>query len=189
MLRSVLLATALIITGPVVSAHADEVEDAIKEALEAYQNEDRNTARQQLSYAVQLIGQQAADALGKVLPDALSGWEAEDVESNSAGLAMLGGGIQAKRAYTKGDDRVEIQVIGDSPLLSQFMALMSNPAMAAAMGSKPTKINGQMALVDSDGKISMVIANRFLVTVEGSASSDDKTAYAKAIDLKKPQSL
>src|SRR5690606_2847632 len=113
MLRAFLLASALILT-PAISAQADEIEDSIKEALEAYQNNDRTSARQQLSYAMQLIGQQAAEALGNALPDALSGWEAADAQVESANLAMLGGGIQASRTYTKGDDSIEIQVIGDS---------------------------------------------------------------------------
>lgn len=189
MLRSLLLASVLIIGATTLPLHADEVEDSITEALEAYKNNDKATARQSLSYAAQLIGQQAAEALGKLLPEPLSGWEAADVEAESATLAMLGGGIQASRSYTRGDDSIEVQVIGDSPILAQFIAIIGNPAMAAAMGSKPSKINGQMALTDTDGKLSMVIANRFLLTIEGSGSSDDKLAYAKAIDFSKLQAL
>jgi hypothetical protein len=40
-----------------------------------------------------------------------------------------------------------------------------------------------------DGQLTMVVANRFMVTIDGSASMDDKKEYAKAIDLEKLQSL
>lgn len=165
-----------------VPAFADEVADSIKEALTAYENQDLNAAKQALDYASQLIAQKNAAGLGALLPDALSGWAAEDPESNAAAGAMFGGGIQAGRKYTKGDVEVDLQIVGDSPLLATWMPMLANPAMAAAMG-KVTKVGKYRALQSNDGQVILVVNNRFLVTVDGSGSIDDKMAYASAIDF------
>lgn len=178
------LAASLAFAGP---ALADEVEDSINEALTAYAKKDYTTAKQALDYAAQLVAQKNAEGLGAALPDALAGWSAEDVDTQDAGAAMFGG-IRAARNYEKGDARVELQILGDSPLLATWMPMLSNAAMAAAMG-KMTKIGNHRAIQTKDGQVIMVVANRFLVIIEGSASMEDKTAYARAIDFKKLETL
>src|SRR5690606_19661944 len=166
----------------VVPAFADEIEDSIKEGLSAYGTGDLTAAKQALDYASQLIAQKNAEGLGSLLPEALAGWTAEDVEQNAGGMAMFGGGIQAARKYTKGDDTVDLQIVGDSPLLATWMPMLANPAMAAAVG-KVAKIGNQRVLQTKDGQVILVVANRFLVTVDGSGTIDDKMAYASAIDF------
>lgn len=173
------LAAILIFSGPL---HADEISDTIQEALTAYQKGDLAHTKQTLDYASQLIASKNAENLIALLPEPLPGWSAEAGESQSAGMAMFGGGLQASRVYTKDDQTVEMNFLGDSPLLAQFISIFANPAMAGAMG-KPLRLGTQMALEDKDGEIKMVVANRFLVTISGSGSRDDKLAYAKAIDL------
>lgn len=173
------LAATLIFASPL---HADEITDTIQEALASYQKGDLAQTKQTLDYASQLIASKNADNLMTLLPAPLAGWSAEDGEAQAAGMAMFGGGLQASRVYTKGDQTVELNFIGDSPLLAQFIPMLSNPALAGAMG-KPLRLGTQMAVEDKDGEIKMVVANRFLVTISGSASRDDKLAYAKAIDI------
>ena len=46
--------------------------------------------------------------------------------------------------------------------------MMANPAMAAAMG-KMTKVGKYRAIQTKDGQVIVVVANRFLVMVDGSA--------------------
>ncbi|MBR0652084.1 hypothetical protein GXW78_20675 [Roseomonas terrae] len=164
--------------------HADEVEDSIREGLEAYGRRDLGTARQALEQAVQLLAQKNADRLGAILPAPLAGWTAEDGEAqtSAAGMALLGGGIQASRTYRRGDASVEIQVIGDSPLVAQLIPVISSPALAASMG-RLVRVGSARAIQTQDGKLMMVVANRFLISVEGSASAEDKQRYAGAIDL------
>lgn len=173
------LAAVLIFSAPL---QADEISDTIQEALAAYHKGDLAHTKQTLDYASQLIASKNAENLKTLLPAPLAGWSAEDGEAQAAGMAMFGGGLQASRVYTKGDQTVEMSFIGDSPLLAQFIPMLSNPALAGAMG-KPLRVGTQMALEDKNGEIKMVVANRFLVTISGTGSRDDKLAYAKAIDL------
>lgn len=164
-------------------ARADEISNTIQEALDFYKDGKFDDAKRSLDFASQMLGQKKADDLKNLLPQAMSGWQAEDGESEAAaaGMAMLGGGLFASRTYTKGGQDVKIELIGDSPLLAQFLGIFSNPTLAGAMG-KMIRLGSQMALEDKSGKLTMVVANRFLIMIEGSASRDDRIAYGKAID-------
>ena len=51
-------------------AQADELEDALQMALEAYQAGDINTAKEEIDYAAQLIAQMKAVGLSEFLPEA-----------------------------------------------------------------------------------------------------------------------
>jgi hypothetical protein len=49
----------------------------------------------------------------------------------------------------------------------------------------PIQGNDQRALHTNEGSIHMVVSNKFLVTVEGSAELASKLDYAKAVDIAK----
>jgi hypothetical protein len=188
-MRKAFLGAAFVAASFIVTpAFADEIEDQINDALKAYSSGDLAAAKLALDDASQMIATKNAGALGAVLPEALSGWTAEEVDSNAAGAAMFGGGIQAGRKYRKGETNVEINVMGDSPMLATVMPMLANSAMAAAMG-KVTKIGKNRALQTNDGQIMLVVGNRFLVTIDGSGTMEDKTAYANAIDFAKLEAL
>jgi hypothetical protein len=188
-MRKAFLGAALIAASFIASpVMADEIEDQINEALKAYSAGDLNAAKLALDDASQMIATKNAGALGAVLPEALSGWTAEEVDSNAAGAAMFGGGIQAGRKYVKGDTNVEINVMGDSPMLATVMPMLANSAMAAAMG-KVTKVGKNRALQTNDGQVMLVVSNRFLVTIDGSGTMDEKMQYANAIDYAKLEAL
>jgi hypothetical protein len=108
---------------------------------------------------------------------------------------MFGGGITAERTYTKDTGSVTVRIVTDSPMLQGMMMMFTNPVIATADGGKLEKIGGEKAIVkynsgDQSGNINMVIASRFLVTVEGSSVSlEDLKAYAKAVDYKKLATL
>jgi len=172
-------------------AFADDVTDAINESLQSYQAGKYSEAMNSLNYASQLIGQKKGGDLQSVLPQPLAGWEAEEATSQAMGAAMLGGGVTTERRYTKGSGSVRIQIVADSPLIQSMMMLFTNPMMAGADGGKLEKISGEKAIVkynaqQKDGNINIVVANRFLITVEGNdASIEDLKAYAGKIDFKK----
>ena len=91
----------------------------------------------------------------------------------------------ASRRYAGPDGRdVEVRITGDSKLVVQFAQFLINPAIAGAMGKLIT-IGGQRALQTNEGSINLVVADKFLVTVEGSADIDAKLAYARAVDIAK----
>ena len=77
-----------------------------------------------------------------------------------------------------------MQISGDSAIVSQIATFLNNPAMAGAMG-KLVKVGNQRAIQDGDGNVKMIVANKFLISVEGSADGASKLAYAQAIDVTK----
>ena len=176
-------------------AMADDVTDYINEALEYYKDGEYSEAVSSLNFAEQLIQQKKSSGLEAFLPEPLSGWNAEAVTSQAAGSAMLGGGISAERQYSKGDSSIRIQILADSPMLQGVMMMLSNPMFAASDGGKMERIGKQKAIVKYDaasqeGEIQIVVANRFMVTVEGDGISDKELKdYAKAIDFNKMAQL
>lgn len=186
---------SLIILGFSSSAIADDVTDYINEALEFYNDGQYSEAVSSLNFAEQLIQQKKSTGLEAFLPGPLAGWEAEAATSQAASSAMMGGGISAERNYNKGDSSVHINIVADSPMLQAVMMMFSNPMFAASDGGKMERIGKQKAIVKFDpntqeGEVQIVVANRFLVTVEGDGVTDQVLKdYAKAIDFDKMAQL
>lgn len=180
-----LFAAALLIGAAIPALAADDVADAIDQARKAYQAGDMAGAKQQLDLASQLIGQRNAEAFMALLPAPLSGWKGEKPQAQAVGAAMFGGASAASRSYTnaKGDN-VEVSITGDSAMLMSLLPMLNNPAMAGAMG-KLIRIGNQRAIQTHDGDIMMLINNKFVVNVRGSADVATKLAYAKAVDIAK----
>lgn len=163
-------------------ALADDIADAISEGQKAYQAGDLATAKQALDTASQLIAQKNAEGYTKALPKPLAGWTAEDTDTMASGMMALGGSV-ASRRYKKGDEiEIEVSISGDNAILTQQMAVFSNPQMAGLMG-KLVPINGQKAIQTKEGDVTMMVANRFIINVNGSGTAEDKLAYAKAVDV------
>jgi len=182
MKRLLLAACLALVITPVM---ADEITDAVDEGNAAYKRGDLGIAATQWEYAAQLVRQAKADKVVKLLPAALSGWEGGEGESSATNAAVLGGGINVSKHYTKGDDGVRIEITMDSPVLQGALALISNPQMAALSGQKVKKIKGNSAAVEStpdNTKLQIVVANTILVVVEGKPESA-VTEYAEAIDF------
>lgn len=175
--------------------HADDITDSINEALQYYKNGEYADAVGSLNYASRLIQQKKGKGLESFLPEPLSGWTAQEANSQTAGAAMFGGGVTAERKYSKGSGSITVQIITDSPLMQGVMMMFSNPMFAASDGGKLEKIERQKAIVKFDatnkqGEIKIVVANRFFVLIEGEAiTEEDLKAYAKAIDYKNLASL
>lgn len=184
----------LCLAGNAIGAE-DDVVTSINEGMEFYKNGEYGEAASSLNYAVQLIQQKKGDALAGLLPEALDGWTAEEVQTEAAGAAMFGGGITAERRYSKGNSYLTIQIVTDSPMLQAVMMMFSSPMFATADGGKMERIGRQKAIVkytptDRSGEIQMVVDNRFLVTIEGGEiSRDEMLDYARAIDVKKMAAL
>ncbi|ROQ19203.1 hypothetical protein [Gallaecimonas pentaromativorans] len=167
-------------------AVAGDVEEAIKAGQDAYQQGQLSEAANQFSYAATLIRQQQGDKMVKLFPAPLKGWQADDAESESAGAAMLGGGVTGSRLYHKGDDiSLELKIIKDSPLVQAMAGLFTNPNMAAMAGYKIKKINGVSAMLKTDDEMSLTMMDgTVLVQMECSeCQSSDLEDYAKALDM------
>lgn len=180
----VMLAATLALVGPTAAFAADDILDAIDQARKDYQAGNLAGAKQSLDIASQLVGQKNAENFGSLLPAPLPGWKAEKLETAAIGVAMFGAS-SASRRYLGPDGRdVQVRITGDSAMVMQFAQLFLNPAIAGAMG-KLIRIGDQRAIQTNEGTINMVVANKFLVTVEGSAGADAKLAYAQSVDIAK----
>lgn len=173
---------------------ADEITDAINEGLQYYKQGKLSEAMGSLNYAAQLIGQKKGGSLEAFLPKPIQGWTAEDPISQAA-AQMLGGAVSAERRYQKDSANVTVRIVTDSPLLQGMIMMMNNPMIATSDGGKLEKISDQKAIVkyntsSKEGSINIVLANRFLITVEGNdVSVEDLKSYASAIDYVKLASL
>lgn len=186
-LARALCAVALLglLAGP---AAADDITDAMDQAKKAYSAGDLTNAKQQLDLASQLIGQKNAEAFAALLPNPLSGWKAEKAQVQATGALAFGASV-ASRTYTNAKgDTVEVQITGDSAMVMQIATLLSNPQFAGAMG-KLIRVGQQRAIQNSDGDVNMVVNNKFLITIQGSADAASKVAYANAVDVAKLSKL
>jgi len=186
---------SLVLAAFSATAYADDVTDYIKEALEYYNDGQFSDAVDSLNYAQQLIQQKKSAGLEAFLPEPLKGWKANKATSQAAGTAMLGGGISAEREYNKKSSSIKIQILTDSPVMSGVMMMMSNPMFATSDGGKLERIGRQKGILKFDpntknGDLQIVVANRFLVSIEGQdIKAKDLKDYGKAIDYDKLSDL
>jgi hypothetical protein len=139
------------------AALADAVTDAIEQGRKAYSAGDLSKAKEALDLASQLIGQKNAETFGKLLPAALPGWKADEVQTTAVG--SVGFGVSTA-------------------------TMLANPQIAGAMG-KIVMVGSQRALQSMDGDVHMVVNNKYLIAIQGNGSVNDKLAYARAIDVAK----
>jgi hypothetical protein len=179
------IAALLIAAATVSGAHADDVTDQINEALKAYQNHDTQTAIAALDAASTLLRQARAEGLKKLLPAVPSGWTADAAESSAVGAAMLGGGTTASRTYHNGSQRVEVQIMADSPMLQGMAALLNSP-LAAMGGMKTVVITGRrMSYNESDNSYTTLVADKVIVKLDGNKDTPEPTlkSFIGAIDF------
>jgi hypothetical protein len=163
---------------------ADDVLDAIEQGRKAYQSGDMASAKQSLDLASQLIGQKNAEAFAALLPAPLNGWKAEKAQTSSVGAVGFGAST-ASRTYTNAKgETVDVQISGDSAMVTQFATLLANPQIAGAMG-KIVRVGNQRAIQNPDGDVQMVVASKYMVVVSGSADAAAKMSYAQAVDVAK----
>ena len=166
------VAIALMMSTP---AYADDITDAMEQARKSYAEGDMAGAKQSLDLASQLIGQKNAESFGSL---------ADDVQTTALGQVGFGVSAASRRYENAKGDNVEVQITGDSAMIMQFATLMSNPGIAGAMG-KIIKVGDQRAIQSREGDVHIVVANKFLVMVNGSADAPSKLAYAQAVNFAK----
>ena len=184
-MRALLVAAVTAVLAlPTLPALADDILDAIEQGRKAYQQGDLAGAKQSLDLASQLIGQKNAETFVKLLPEPLPGWKGEEPQTTAVGAVGFGLSSASRRYSNQKGDNVEVQITGDSVLITQFATLLANPQIAGAMG-KIVRVGNQRAIQSSQGDVHVIVNNKFLVMVTGSGSAKDKLAYAGAIDFAK----
>ena len=175
------IATSIVLAACLVlPAQADEVEETMAAALEAYRAGDIKAAKEEIDFVSQLLGQLKAEGLKGFLPEPLEGWTREDNETQN--VAAFGGGQMASATYSNGSDQLEIQLMADNQMVTAMAAMFGNAAMMGAMGTVK-RINRQKLVLTNDGEIQSLINNRILVQINGSADADTKLAFFEALDM------
>lgn len=160
----------------------DDILEALESARKAYQSGDLANAKQSADLASQLIGQKNAESFVALLPKPLPGWTADEAQVSAIGSTAFGAS-NARRNYTSvNGDNVEVQITGDSAMIAQIAPIMANPQFAGAMG-KIVRVGNQRGIQNAQGDVHVVVANKFLVVVSGSAPAAAKLSYAQAVDF------
>jgi hypothetical protein len=172
---------------------ADDVTDWIDEGRKAWLAGKGDEAIQHLETASQMIRQAKGERLEQALPEAPAGWTRTDAGSSALGGAYFGGMTGANASYERqqGDDlqTVSISIATDSPMMSMLLMSFANPMMLSASGQKLVKVGDQKASMEYDeadksGTLHIVVEQKVLVTVEGSAvSADELKAFAGAVKV------
>jgi len=163
-------------------AGADEIEDALSRALDAYRAGDFALAKEETDYASTLLAERKAAGLKGFLPDALTGWTRRDEADGAQSLGAFGGGIVASASYTGDRGEVTVTLMADNQLVASMAAMLSNTAFMSQMGTV-RRTGRQTYVITQDGTVQALVAGRILAQVEGSAPVEDKTAYFEAIDF------
>ena len=173
---------ALVLAASFQPLRADEFEDVVTDALEAYRAGDISYARDEMDYAIGLLNQIKAEELAGFLPEPLEGWEREMEGAASDGMmSMLGGGTAASAIYRLGDDEFTITLTADSPMVSGMAAMFSG--MASMGGTETARIQRTVFSV-AEGEIQGVVGDKVLVQASGSAPADAMQAHIEAMDLR-----
>lgn len=174
------LGAALLMAAP---AHADDVEDSIEAALEAYRSGDIDAAKEEIDFASQLLSQLKAEGLRDFLPAPLAGWERHDDDTSSHPMGAFGGGQMASASYMREGETVDIQLMANNQMVTAMAGMFANAAMMGSMG-KVQRIGGEKVVISSDGEVQALVDGRIMVQISGSADAETKTVYFEAIDIK-----
>jgi hypothetical protein len=186
--------TLIAIFATLAPLRADDATDNIDAAKKSYESGNYSEALQSLDAANQFIRQKKAEQVIKLLPDAPKDWTASEPESEVAATALMGGGVTAKRSYSRGNSSVNIKIQSDSAVM-QYAAMLTNPLLLSASGAKLETVKGQRVTIslpngESSGNLKAVVDNRYLVEIEGnSVTADDLRTFAKAFDFAKLAAL
>jgi hypothetical protein len=191
--RSNLLIAALGI-GALVSSpvSADDITAQIDAGRQAYEQGELRNALQTLQFAVAGIQEKINLSLLDLLPAPLEGWDADEPQAQSSGMAAMIAGTNLSRRYYRNDGaELDISITADSPLLGMMSMMLSNPLL---MQTDPaTRIytqDGHRGTIkhekDSDEwEISLLVGRKIMVQVSGRGLKDKQAVedYVKAIDF------
>ena len=137
-------------------ALADDVSDAIDAARKAYQSGDVVNTKQSLDLATQLLSQKSAENFATLLPNPLPGWTGEKPQTTTVGALGFGASVASRKYTSARGDSVEVQITGDSAVVTQIATLLTNPTVAGLMG-KLIRVGNQRAIQDQEGNVKMEI--------------------------------
>ena len=158
--------TAATLALAALPAHADEVTEALQNAITAYEEGDIAYAMEELTYAQSLLTALQAQGLAGFLPEPPEGWTREIDEESGAALGMMGGGTAAAATYSGAGESFTISFTADNPMMAAMAGMFANPAVLTASGASMIRV-GREKFVDQDGELTAVIDNRILIQASG----------------------
>lgn len=177
-----LIATAvfagLIISSP---SNADEFEDVVQGALEAYQEGDTKIAKEEIEYALELLKNAEGKSLQGILPQPMDGWTMEFTD-DAQGLTMLGGvGVSADYRNKSSKERFSLTLASSSQIAGAFGAMFGSAAAMGAMGEL-IRIQREKFVI-SDRQIQGFVNDKFYVNFEGD-NTEAMRAHLESMDIK-----
>jgi hypothetical protein len=182
----------------------DQVQAFIKEAQEFYAQKNYKQAQMSLQDAVNELNKLMSGQVSDILPAEINGLKAVDGSTNTAGMGMIGGGMQISKKYEypgKKENEAEIQIIANSPMMNAMNMYMSNPSLMG-QGAKSARVGTQRAIMktemqdfyDDNGNSKKIRSTQIqiplgqtLITIEakGFATEQDEIAFAAKLDIAK----
>jgi len=170
------LGFALLVSLGVSNLYADEIKDQINSGLKAYEEKDYKLALDELKYAEAQLQELVNKENASLLPEPLEGWDATDVKTQSMG--MLGGGSNMSREYSRGKQKIKLEITANSPLLNMVSMMMKNPMMMSSNPEmKPYRYKRNKGMMElKRGKLSakLLLAGQVLVNAELSDRDSDR---------------
>ncbi|CAK0777745.1 conserved exported hypothetical protein [Gammaproteobacteria bacterium] len=170
---------------------ADDIADQIGRGLRAYNAAGYADAIQELQFAVAQIQEKLNAGYLALMPEPLSGWQADPAEAQTA-VALMGGGTHISRHYHNDSaQEVTLEIAINSPLIQNLNLMLSNTAVFSSDRSiKPYRFDVYRGVLRKEGttrEISVLVGNRVMVKATGQDLKDEKPleAYLKTMDLKK----
>lgn len=159
-----------------INASADEVEDQINMGLESYRSNDYKAAIDDLNYAVAQIQEKLNAKNATLLPEPLDGWSASEIENNSAGMSILGGGTQMSRSYQHDRESIEISITAGSPMVAGVLMMINNPILlSSSPDMKPyryKRLKGMQQISGNRVETTLAVAGQVMVQVNATNLAD-----------------
>jgi hypothetical protein len=180
----VLLSLALAAPSPAQKRAAAKADPTFAEAVElakkAADASEFGSAISALQAAIRDLQKKQRVAILAALPKP-AGWEIED-EAPAAGnelveasVAMVGMSVQ--RHYSKGDQRLDVEIMANSPFMQMLTMLVGNPALIKADGGEIVEYGAHKAILkklgDDSSELQILMHDKHVIKVTSHGLSAD----------------
>jgi hypothetical protein len=158
--------------------------EAVETAKKAFDAKEHAAAVSALQAAIRAVQKLQRVAILEALPKP-EGWEteddapAEDAANNPFAAGATAFGMTVQRHYRKGDEqRIDLEVIANTPLVSMFSMVLANPAMLQADGGELVEYGAHKAMLKKNGdkglELTIVMHDKHIVKATSDALSADE---------------
>ncbi len=162
----------------------DEIEMGLRNVFTVYKKGDKKEALERMRALVKLMEAKSADAVAELLPEEVGEWKGETMKKED--LSIAGGGVSISRVYVDAEKNVTVKVIKDAPVIKPLIAMLGNKELLALSGRKTSRISGEVAVMEGERKLQMVLDERIFVELVGNAASDERdlVSLVRKLDLR-----